>query len=215
MELGGGAMGASGQQHEQRGNPPKHAPTEARENHLDKTEVASYAEGVGSLVDYDKHYRNGRGQCGEPFPMLVDALRAVTPPARVLDLGCGQGRDALLAARMGHDVVGVDLSRIGVEQMLEDAESEGLRVEGVVSDVLDFRSRRKFDVVILDRVLHLLLDDAERTRCLDRVATLTKKRGLVLVADVPKNAALIWGRFDDDRWTIAKRTKNYLFASRR
>lgn len=170
---------------------------------------------MGSLVDYDKHYRKGRGQCGEPFPPLVEALSALEAPARVLDLGCGQGRDALLAARLGHDVVGVDLSQIGIEHMLEDAESEGLSVEGVVTDVLEFRSRRKFDVVIVDRVLHLLLDDEERTRCLERVRSLTKKRGQVLVADTPKHAAQIHTFFDGDDWAITKRTKNYLFASRR
>ena len=169
---------------------------------------------MGSLVDYDKHYRNGRGQCGEPFPVLDKALREVEPPARVLDLGCGQGRDALLAARMGHEVVGVDLSKIGIAQMLEDAHADGLHVEGVVSDVLEFRSRRKFDVVILDRVLHLLLDDEERARCLERVATLTKKRGRVLIADTPKHARLIHAFFECGDWAVTKRTKNYLFATK-
>lgn len=170
---------------------------------------------MGSQVDYDKHYRKGRGQCGEPFPPFVEALNALKSPARVLDLGCGQGRDALLAARLGHDVVGVDLSSIGIDHMLEDAESEELSIEGVVCDVLEFRSRRKFDVVILDRVLHLLLDDDERRRCLERVHSLTKKHGQILIADTPKHAAQIHAFFAGDAWTITKRTKNYLFAIRR
>lgn len=177
-----------------------------------------YTSVVGSLVDYDKHYRKGRGQCGDPFPVFVDFFEDYDKPqSRVLDLGCGQGRDALLAARHGHEVVGVDLSEIGVAQMLEDAEAEGLDVTGVVSDVLDYRSRRKFDVVLLDRVLHLLLDDDERNACLTRAARLTRKDGHVLVADVPKNRPLIHGFFDDaDRgWTVTKRTKNFLFARKR
>ena len=143
---------------------------------------------MGSLVDYDKHYRKGRGQCGAPFAELVAFFeRYDRPGATVLDLGCGQGRDALLAARHGHAVVGVDLSEIGILQMLEDAEAEGLDVTGVVSDVLRFRSRSKFDVVILDRVLHLLLDDGERDQCLHLAARLTRKGGHVLIADVPAN----------------------------
>lgn len=174
-----------------------------------------YTSNVGSLVDYDEHYRKGRGQCGDPFPVFVAFFDDYDRPrARVLDLGCGQGRDALLAARRGHHVVGVDLSEIGIAQMLEDADAEGLDVTGIVSDVLNFRSRRKFDVVLLDRVLHLLLDDDERVACLGRATSLTRKGGYVLIADVPKNRALIHGYFDAEaaQWNVVKRTKNFLFA---
>ena len=166
---------------------------------------------MGSLVDYDVHYRKGRGQCGDPFPPIVAALETLPVPARILDLGCGQGRDALLAARLGHEVVGVDLSSVGIAQMVEDAESEGLNLEGIVADVLDYRSRRKFDAVVLDRVLHLLLDDDERARCLQRVGSLTRKGGVVLVADTPRHAPQIQAFFADG-WDVRKRTKNYTFA---
>jgi len=183
-------------------------------NHLDKPGFTSYATCVGSLVDYDIHYKKGRGQCGSPFPAVEAALQAMPAPGRVLDLGCGQGRDVLLAAQLGHEVVGVDLSEVGIAQMLEDA--KGLNVTGVVSDVLAYRSRRKFDVVVLDRVLHLLLDDDERRQGLERAAALTKKGGTVLVADTPKHAALIQGFFDAQptTWKSTKRTKNFLFATK-
>lgn len=173
---------------------------------------------MGSLVDYDKHYRRGRGQCGEPFALFVQFFETFSKPrARVLDLGCGQGRDALLAARHGHEVVGVDLSQIGIDHMMEDAQTEGLDVSGVVCDVLDYKTRRRFDVVLLDRVLHLLLDDDERTRCLHRTSRLTKKQGHVLIADTPKHASLVHGFFDEnaDAWEVTKRSKNYTFARKR
>lgn len=174
-----------------------------------------YVCDMGSLVDYDKHYSKGRGQCGEPFAEFVAFFEKYDRShARVLDLGCGQGRDSLLAARRGHEVVGVDVSEIGIAQMLEDAHAEGLDVTGIVCDVLDFRSQRRFDVVLLDRVLHLLLDDDERLACLERADRLTRKGGHILIADVPKNLPLIHGYFDNGQrgWTAIKRTKNYLFV---
>ena len=185
---------------------------------MDLGHLVRYTSAVGSLVDYDQHYRKGRGQCGDPFPEFVAFFEGYDRPrARVLDLGCGQGRDSLMAARHGHEVVGVDLSEIGIAQMVEDAEAEGLDVTGVVSDVLKFRPRRKFDVVLLDRVLHLLLDDDERLAGLDLAARLTRKGGHVLIADVPKNRPLIHGYFHarTDAWEVAKRTKNFLFARKR
>src|SRR3972149_300103 len=41
---------------------------------------------------------------------LVKSLR-VTPPLRALDLGCGDGTTAVPLARMGADVLGVDIAR--------------------------------------------------------------------------------------------------------
>ena len=46
--------------------------------------------------------------------------------------GYVQGRDALFIARKGHSVLGVDTAQTGIEQMLEEAESEKLAVDGVM-----------------------------------------------------------------------------------
>ena len=51
--------------------------------------------------------------------------------ATVHDSGCVQGRDALFIASKGHSVLGVDTAQTGIEQMLEEAESEKLSVDGV------------------------------------------------------------------------------------
>ena len=42
--------------------------------------------------------------------------------------GYVQGRDALFIGRKGHSVLGVDTAQTGIEQMLEEAESEKLAV---------------------------------------------------------------------------------------
>ena len=92
------------------------------------------------LVDYEAHYRRGERLFGAPNRQFVRFLAArARRRTTVLDLGCGQGRDALAAARLGHQVVGVDLSPTGIRQMLEDARAEGLQVAGVVADVIGFR----------------------------------------------------------------------------
>jgi SAM-dependent methyltransferase len=49
----------------------------------------------------------------EPFPGLEDELRTFAsdlPGSRFLDLGCGSGRDGLLLAKLGFDVVFADFS---------------------------------------------------------------------------------------------------------
>jgi SAM-dependent methyltransferase len=55
--------------------------------------------------------------------------------SRVLDLGCGLGRHALLFARAGFSVTGFDLSEIGLARMKALAADEGLRVLAAHGDL--------------------------------------------------------------------------------
>ncbi|MEO8098074.1 MAG: class I SAM-dependent methyltransferase [Acidobacteriota bacterium] len=57
---------------------------------------------------------------------LVKSL-GVTPPLRVLDLGCGDGTTALPLARLGADVVGIDIARNLVDAGNKRAAEAGLK----------------------------------------------------------------------------------------
>src|SRR5215468_9948740 len=57
---------------------------------------------------------------------LVESLR-VKPPLRALDLGCGDGTTAVPLARLGADVVGVDIARNLVKAGNKRAADQGLR----------------------------------------------------------------------------------------
>src|SRR5215467_4531145 len=61
-------------------------------------------------------------QCGEA---VVESL-GIMPPARVLDLGCGDGTTAVPLARLGADVVGIDIARNLVEAGNKRAATAGL-----------------------------------------------------------------------------------------
>ena len=166
---------------------------------------------------YEQHYREGRDVCGPPFPEFVAFFETyASPEADVLDLGCGQGRDALLAARYGHRVLGVDLSETGIAQMLDDANAEELAVVGIVADVATWQPSSSFDVIILDRVLHLLSDDSERRQVLDRSCAHTRRGGYVLIADTPTHQPFLTDAFASKApdWTIVLRKTGTLFARR-
>src|SRR4030095_10057031 len=52
---------------------------------------------------------------------------AITPPLRVLDLGCGDGTTAVPLARLGAEVVGIDIARNLVEAGNKRAAEAGLK----------------------------------------------------------------------------------------
>lgn len=56
---------------------------------------------------------------------------------RVLDLGCGLGRHAMLFARAGFEVTATDLSELGIATLKEQAEAEDLHIDTVVCDMTE------------------------------------------------------------------------------
>jgi SAM-dependent methyltransferase len=80
----------------------------------------------------------------------------VPAPSRVLDLGCGTGSLAVLLARQGHRVTGVDLSPRMVE--LARANAAGLAVDVMVGDASAPAVPGPFDVVVVRHVLWVLPD---------------------------------------------------------
>lgn len=86
----------------------------------------------------------------ESGEQLVQRL-GITPGLKVLDLGCGDGTTALPAARLGADVLGVDIASNLVKAGNERARAEGLAnlkfQEGDASELRDLEDDR-FDLVI-------------------------------------------------------------------
>ena len=79
-------------------------------------------------TNYEKLYQVERQALGEPTKAFVSFFKSLTPNTlTVLDAGCGQGRDALFIARLGHQVTGIDISPTGIKQLLEDATVEDFK----------------------------------------------------------------------------------------
>jgi SAM-dependent methyltransferase len=62
---------------------------------------------------------------GQPNGLLV-AEAAGLAPGRALDVGCGEGADAVWLAERGWTVTGVDISRVALDRAAEVAASAGL-----------------------------------------------------------------------------------------
>lgn len=167
-------------------------------------------------TDYEQVYRQQRHALGDPsreFVAFFDHYKRQN--AAVVDIGCGQGRDALFIARLGHHVVGVDISTTAIAQLLEDAKSEGLNIEGVVADLREYEPADDYDVAVIDRTLHMLEKDT-RLSVLARVCRGVRDSGFVLIADEKSNLPGMRAFFekDSDNWTILKDKKGFLFAQK-
>jgi SAM-dependent methyltransferase len=69
-------------------------------------------------------------------------------PNTILDLGCGTGGHALILAKRGYDVVGVDRSGKMLEVARRRAKADKLPIKFIKGDITSLSLNKKFDAVI-------------------------------------------------------------------
>jgi len=115
------------------------------------------------MTSYDQQYQVENNLFGSPYAEFEDFVRQhAKQGGTALDLGCGQGRDALMLARYGYTVTGVDTSSVGIAQMLERARKDNLPVHGVVADMYEYEVHGQYDAVVLDSILHFEKSDKSK-----------------------------------------------------
>lgn len=123
------------------------------------------------MTNYDQQYQVENNLFGSPYTEFEEFVKQhVKQGGTALDLGCGQGRDALMLAKYGCAVTGVDTSYVGIAQMLERAENGNLPVSGVVADIYEYELHHKYDAVVLDSILHF--EKADKSKELALLNTL-------------------------------------------
>ena len=108
---------------------------------------------------WDERYAVSRQWSQSPNQFVADAL-ADLPPARALDLACGEGRNALWLAGRGWRVTAVDFSAVAVERGRAAAAQAGLHLDWTVGDVLTVELAQ-VDLVVL-AYLQLPVDERRR-----------------------------------------------------
>ncbi len=89
---------------------------------------------TGMTEDFDRSYETTDALFGcDPERIVCAHVDLLPASGDVLDIGCGQGRNALCLARRGRPVVAVDPSEVAVDTVARAATAEGLPVSTVRS----------------------------------------------------------------------------------
>ncbi|MCK5285992.1 MAG: methyltransferase domain-containing protein [Candidatus Pacebacteria bacterium] len=137
---------------------------------------------------FDSRYKQGKALFGnEPMPLVVEAIKTLKKDGKVLDLGVGDGRNAIYLLKNGFNVTGVDMSKEGLENLKEKAGNYQDKLTLINSNVLDLELTDKFDMIIGIGLLHFL-EYSDIQKLMDWVQNHTESGGInIFVAKMMQN----------------------------
>lgn len=135
---------------------------------------------------YDDRYRQVHGQdlqwfSDAPSPIVVETIDGfdLSPKARFLEIGCGEGRDAYPLLRKGFDLLATDISPEAIafcRRKFPDFASH-FQVLDCVAGSLE----RQFDFIYGVAVLHMLVSDEDRNAFYRFIFEHLTSKGIALI----------------------------------
>ena len=165
---------------------------------------------------YDGYYGAQDHALGPAFEDVIAFFQNLEIGQTVLDVGVGQGRDAMPLAQMGHRVIGIDLSSIGIEQLKTAAASQHLNIDAEVADLCTYSPTERLDIILFDRTLHMITNTIDRENAFSKYLDLIQPQGQIVLIDERKNVAGFHACMDQhmDKWNIAYVKPTFLIATK-
>lgn len=105
----------------------------------------------------------------------------LTPGAKVADFGCGPGLYAQRLALVGAVVTGIDFSANSLQYAAETASQEGLDIEYIHANYLDFDTSKRFDLIMMIMCDFCALSPNQRAVLLRKFRSMLSARGMILL----------------------------------
>ena len=94
----------------------------------------------------------------EPTPFCYRILENYPPSHHLtlLEIGCGEGRDAVFFARNGYDVTAYDIVPDGIRKARKLAALHRVSLQAFCADMQTFRPKQDYDIIYASRALHYI-----------------------------------------------------------
>ncbi len=135
----------------------------------------------GRVASWDQHGSAGLTK----VTAAVVRAAGVGPGDVVIDLGCGTGQISIPLARLGADVLGIDVSPAMADQLRAEARRHGLStLEAIALPVEDLDlPPASADLIVSSYALHHLRDP-DKARLVEAAITWLRPGGRLLIADM-------------------------------
>jgi ubiquinone/menaquinone biosynthesis C-methylase UbiE len=125
-------------------------------------------------------------------PYIVEKIKKLPKSAKILDAGCGDGRNLIYLSKLGRQVSGIDISKKAIEKTGKMLKRAGLEADLLVGDLFHLPyANESFDVIIYDFV-NVHIEKPELV--LKEFFRVLKNDGLLLFETTSKYDPLFKGR---------------------
>lgn len=134
-------------------------------------------------TDYEERYKTSDYYWGLVPNTLCHEIMKLCPPVKplkVLDIGCGEGKDAVFFARNGYNVTAFDYADSGLEKARSLAERFGVEINFFKADINDFRLTDNYDIVFSSGVFHYIKPEI-RAEMADNIKLHINTGGIVAI----------------------------------
>jgi len=121
--------------------------------------LLGYSAFVSDVSHYESDYRKDEYFWGiQPSMMCLKVIELLPPtrPLKILDIGCGEGKDAVFFARCGYEVSAFDFSQAGIEKTKRLADKARVHVNAFRANMWDYRLSEMYDVIFSSGALHYI-----------------------------------------------------------
>ena len=105
----------------------------------------------------------------------------IGPNTKIADFGCGPGLYTSRLARKQAKVTGIDFSKRSIEYARNEAKKEGLSINYINQNYLDFKTDEKFNLIIMIMCDFCALSPAQRNTMLKKFNNLLVTGGSILL----------------------------------
>ena len=139
-----------------------------------------YSYDTKKTTIYEEEYQQDSYYWGViPSKACYRVLEMMPPvrPVKLLDVGCGEGRDAVFFAKNGYSVTAIDISESGINKTKRLAEHQNAAVNAFRADLNDFRLDTTFDIIYSSGAFHYIRPEF-RDEIIENYKTCTSHGGL-------------------------------------
>lgn len=125
--------------------------------HCNIDSLLGYPAEQQKIMDYEERYKAAGYYWGmQPSKMCFEVMKICPPtkPMRLLDIACGEGKNAVFFARNGYNVTAFDAVDLGLDKARKFADQAGVEVNFFQANMLDFRLDNEFDIIFCSGALH-------------------------------------------------------------
>lgn len=92
----------------------------------------------------------------EPNATIKEFENLFSRHSRVLDVGCGEGQNAIYLAKQGYQVDAFDLSEHGIAKVNDRCEMSGVKLNAFIADLTEYKFEQNYDVIMSFGTLHFV-----------------------------------------------------------